>query len=110
MTKFEIVAEHTIVTFFEAAVAYLIVIPTVNWNRTVLAGAIGAGISAVYNTVRQATPNVPEVAPVTVVSPTIQSTPEVLSVTAPLPSPTPQPPVTSVDVVVPPSVGQGATL
>lgn len=80
MTKFETITEHVVVTFFEAGVAYLIVIPTVNWNRTVLAGAIGAGMSAVYNWVRQSTPTAnlqPTVAEPTVV------TPEVPTVTPP---------------------------
>ncbi len=55
MTKVETAVEHAIVTFFEAALAYIIVIPTVNWSKTVIAGAIGAGLSAVYNTVRLST-------------------------------------------------------
>lgn len=56
MTKNEIIAEHVVITFFEAAVAYIIVIPTINWNKTLIAGAIGAGLSAVYNVLRQSTP------------------------------------------------------
>lgn len=66
MTKVQQTVEHVIVTFFEAAVAYLVVIPTVNWGKTVVAGAIGAGLSAVYNVLRQSTPTLPEVPAVAV--------------------------------------------
>ena len=37
MTKFEQIVEKVVVTFVEAAGAYLVVIPTVNWTKTVLA-------------------------------------------------------------------------
>jgi len=56
MTKNMIIAEHIVVTFFEAAIAYVIVIPQTNWGKTALAGAIGAGLSAAYNVLRQAEP------------------------------------------------------
>lgn len=63
MTKKQQVAEHVVVTFVEAAIAYLVVLPTVNWTKTVLAGAVGAGLSAVYNVLRQSKPTLvsPEV-------------------------------------------------
>lgn len=60
MTKTQQTIEHIVVTFFEAAIAYIIVIPTVNWGKTVIAGAIGAGLSAVYNVLRQSTPTITE--------------------------------------------------
>lgn len=90
MTKVESIVEHAVVTFFESAVAYLIVIPTVNWNRTVLAGAIGMGLSAAYNVVRQSTPTVPEpVAPEEVATPvTVPETPPVVTSTPTLDQPT----------------------
>jgi hypothetical protein len=81
MTKVETIAEHAVVTFVESAVAYLIVIPTVNWNRTVLAGAIGAGLSAAYNVVRQSTPTVAEP---TVVAPPVTEIPVVAPETPPV--------------------------
>ena len=59
MTKTQLVTEHVFVTFIEAAAAYLIVIPTVNWTKTAIVGAIGAGLSAAYNILRQSTPTVP---------------------------------------------------
>lgn len=58
MSKNKIMLEHVVVTFFEAAVAYLVVIPTVSWGKTVVAGALGAGLSAVYNVLRQSNPTV----------------------------------------------------
>lgn len=83
MTKNEIIAEHVVVTFFEAALAYIIVIPTVNWNKTLIAGAIGAGLSAVYNVLRQSTPslltpveNIPITVPTVTVAPIPESPPE----------------------------------
>lgn len=63
MTKVQQTVEHILVTFVEAAAAYLIVIPTVNWGKTVVAGAVGAGLSAVYNVLRQSTPPVATSAP-----------------------------------------------
>lgn len=61
-------AEKALVTFVEAAVAYVIVIPTVNWDKTVIAGAIGAGLSAVYNVVRESTPTAVTEVPISVAS------------------------------------------
>lgn len=58
MTKTQIIIEHIVVTFVESAGTYLIVIPTVNWSRAAIAGAIGAGLSAVYNVVRQSSPTI----------------------------------------------------
>lgn len=58
MNKKQQIIEHVVVTFLEAALAYLIVIPTVNWTKTVLAGAAGAGLSAVYNLLRQSNPTI----------------------------------------------------
>lgn len=65
MTKTQIIIEHIVVTFVESAGAYLIVIPTVNWSRAAIAGAIGAGLSAVYNVVRQSNPTIPTEPPLT---------------------------------------------
>jgi hypothetical protein len=45
--------EKVVVTFVEAAVAYL---SLNSWNfnsKTVVAGAVGAGVSAAYNVVKQ---------------------------------------------------------
>lgn len=59
MTKLEQMAERAIVTFFEAALAYAVVIPHVVWDKTAIAGVIGAGLSAVYNFLRESTPTLP---------------------------------------------------
>lgn len=74
MTKNMQIAERILITFVEAAAAYLIVIPTVNWSKTVLAGAAGAGLSAVYNIIRQANPTI--TAPTAVYDPALHVTPE----------------------------------
>jgi len=66
-TKYQQLAEKVAVTFVEAAVVYLTVVPTVNWNKTAIAGAVGAGLSAVYNLVRQSQPTVVATTPVVVV-------------------------------------------
>ena len=91
MTKNQIIAEHVVVTFFEAAVAYTIIIPTINWNKSVLVGAIGAGLSAVYNVLRQSTPtlltpveNVPTA--ITVVNPPTAPVQPVVTPEQPTPS------------------------
>ena len=63
MSKTTQIAEHIVITFFEAGVAYLIVIPKVSWNKAVLVGAIGAGLSAVYNYVRQSNPTIQQSTP-----------------------------------------------
>lgn len=93
MTKTQSTIEHVVVTFVESALAYVVVIPTVNWNRTVIAGAIGAGLSAAYNILRQSNPPVvtatPAVAPPVVMPPeTIPpATPEVAPEVSPSETP-----------------------
>jgi hypothetical protein len=82
MTRLQISIEHVITTFFEAAVAYLIVVPTVNWGKTIYAGAVGAGLSAIYNGARQSTPPTVTESPSPVVSPVGPATP-VASTTSP---------------------------
>jgi hypothetical protein len=71
MSKTGQIVEKIVVTFFEGAGAYLIVIPTVNWNKTVLSGAAAAGISLVYNVLRQSTPTIPQSTPPAVTPPTV---------------------------------------
>lgn len=47
------ILERAVITFIEAAVAFLAVN---NWdysNKTVIAGTIGAGLSAAYNATKQ---------------------------------------------------------
>lgn len=61
MTKYQVIAERIVVTFAEAAGAYLVVIPTVNWTKAGLVGAVGAGSSAVYNLLRESKPTMAEV-------------------------------------------------
>ncbi len=43
------IIERIVITFVEAIVAYSAVAPTHTLNKTAIAGAIGAGVSAVYN-------------------------------------------------------------
>ena len=72
MTKSLVVVEHIIVTFFEAAVAYVSINQT-NLSgsaKWVAIGALGAGISAVYNVLRQSNPTLPAV-PVDPVPPVV---------------------------------------
>lgn len=88
MTKTEIIVERAIVTFFETAIGYLVVIPSVNWTKATIAGAIGAGISAVYNAARQSAPATPPVAPV-------------VPAAAPVIEPPVQIPVSDGDVITP---------
>ena len=78
MNKYQLMAEKIIVTFAEAAVAFLIVIPSPTFGKTVFAGAIGAGLSAVYNFLRESNPTivVPTVA-TPVATPVVTVTPEV---------------------------------
>lgn len=72
MTKTQQIIEHVVVTFVEAGVAYVIVIPHPQFNKTVVAGAIGAGLSAVYNVLRQSQPTIIEpILPVTGLKPQI---------------------------------------
>lgn len=47
------VVERAVITFFEAAVPFLALNHWDFSNKTVLAGAVGAGLSAVYNFVKQ---------------------------------------------------------
>lgn len=74
MTKTSLVIEHVVITFIEAAAAYLIINQTALHGKPKLAaiGAVGAGLSAVYNVLRQSTPTVPQNStqtPATVVKP-----------------------------------------
>lgn len=58
MTKNQIIVEHVLVTFIEAAVAYLAINQTNlrgDW-KIVAIGALGAGLSAAYNVLRQSEP------------------------------------------------------
>lgn len=88
MTKYALIAEKVVVTFFEAAVGYLIVVPTVNWTKTVLAGAVGAGLSAVYNLVRESEPTmIAQVADPDVVTPVFNA-PKVIEPPLPPKKPT----------------------
>jgi hypothetical protein len=77
MTKTQIVIEHVVVTFIEATAAYLIVVPTVSWNKAAIAGAVGAGLSAAYNVLRQSEPSLVSTGSVTVPPVVITPTPEV---------------------------------
>lgn len=77
MTKNQLIIEKVIVTFFEAAIAYITVNQTdVSRNiKLVGTGALAAGLSAVYNVVRQSKPptmtdKVPPVARTIEVAPT----------------------------------------
>lgn len=63
MTKNQLIAEHVAVTFFEGAGAYLIAIPTVSWGKSALAGAVAAGLSLVYNVLRQSQPTLVDTTP-----------------------------------------------
>lgn len=60
MSKTSQLVEHVIVTFFEAGIAYLVINQTnLNGNpKAVAIGAVGFGLSAVYNLIRQSTPPV----------------------------------------------------
>lgn len=60
MTKNQQLAEKVIVTFVEAALAYVAINQTnLSGNLKLTAiGALGAGLSAVYNLVRQAEPTI----------------------------------------------------
>lgn len=59
MNKNQQIVEHIIVTFFQAALAYVAVLPHPTLNKAVLAGAVGAGLSAAYNLLRQSQPTIP---------------------------------------------------
>ncbi len=60
MSKTNQILEKIIVTFFQAAVAYLAVNQTnLSGNAKLTAiGALGAGLSGVYNLLRQSTPTI----------------------------------------------------
>lgn len=65
MTKNQIIAEHVIVTFFEALGAYLIVNQTSltgNWRGAAI-GAVGFALSVAYNVLRQSVPTIPTLPP-----------------------------------------------
>jgi hypothetical protein len=72
MTKNQIIAEHIIVTFFEAGIAYLAINQTtLSGNAKLTAiGALGAGLSAAYNVLRQSTPSIPSL-PAEVAAPVV---------------------------------------
>jgi hypothetical protein len=61
MPKYMSMLEKAIVTFVEEGVAYFVIAGSPTFNRTALAGALGAGLSAVYNLFR--TPATPPVTP-----------------------------------------------
>lgn len=58
MTKSQQLVERIIVTFFQAAIAYAVVLPNPSLSKTAIAGGIGAGLSAVYNVLRQSNPTI----------------------------------------------------
>lgn len=60
MTKIQQTIEHVVVTFFEAGIAYVTVNQThiSTQSKAVAIGAFGAGLSAVYNLLRQSKPTV----------------------------------------------------
>lgn len=70
MSKAQQMIEHIVVTFVEAALAYVIVIPNPHLNKTAIAGAVGAGLSAVYNLIRQSNPTIQPTPPFTPVTTT----------------------------------------
>ena len=74
MTRYQILAERAVVTFVEAAATYYAVSGSPTLNKTAIAGALGAGLSAVYNFLRES-------------SPTINQTSTLNSYTAPVSTP-----------------------
>lgn len=58
MTKYQQIAEKIVITFVEAAIAYWVVIPHTTITKTAIAGAVGAGLSAVYNLLRESNPTI----------------------------------------------------
>lgn len=96
MTKAETIVEHVVVTFFEAAIAYLTINQTnlTGSAKLTAIGALGAGISAAYNLARQANPTLPNLEP-TVSTPEV---PTVITPTEPVAPPV-MIPVTDVPVV-----------
>lgn len=81
MTKNQQIVEHIIVTFFQAALAYIVVLPNPTVSKTAFAGAIGAGLSAVYNLLRQSNPTIVTESkiPSTVITPSDPSADEIIS-------------------------------
>lgn len=60
MTKkqLKLLAIRVVVTFIQAAVAYVVVSGGDFTSKTVLAGAVGAGLSALYNFARNQWPEI----------------------------------------------------
>lgn len=60
MTKNQTLIEHVIITFFEAVIAYVSVNQTnLSGNaKGVAIGAVGLGLSAAYNVLRQSNPTI----------------------------------------------------
>ena len=48
--------EKIVVTFFEGAIGYLVVLPNPSYTKATLIGALAAGLSFVYNVVRESIP------------------------------------------------------
>lgn len=72
MSKVLRVAERVVVTFFEAALAYYVAVGSPKLNKALVVGAVGAGVSAIYNLVRESPPtlsNTPPVSPPPVAAP-----------------------------------------
>jgi hypothetical protein len=93
MTKYQMLVEKVVVTFFQAGIAYVAVAPHVQWDKTLIAGALGAGLSAVYNLLRESKPTTivtplvtpttfspiePPIIPTAPPKETVESTPAVL--------------------------------
>lgn len=58
MDKYKRIIEKVAVTFVEAGLTYVIVVPHAQVNKTLIAGALGAGLSAVYNLLRESQPTI----------------------------------------------------
>jgi hypothetical protein len=69
MSKVLQIVEHVVVTFFEAVLAYYVAVGSPQISKALVVGAIGAGISAVYNILRQSTP--PQSTPPAVTQPPV---------------------------------------
>ena len=79
----KLLLEKVVVTFVEGAIAYFVVLPNPSYTKTAIAGAVAAGLSAVYNTLRESTPTT--ATPPLVVTPLAVpvSTPSVIAPTVP---------------------------
>jgi len=86
MSKTAQLIEKILVTFVEAAGAYYLTVTNPQAGKTAIAGAIGAGLSAVYNVLRQSQP--------TIVSPTVA--PGTYTTSVGITSPTVTPPTPQV--------------